>query len=142
MIAVVALIIFKPNISISNIAEQVRGKRLIVALVVFFFIGVYGGFINAGIGFVILLFLVYHNKLSLVKANATKVTIVCIYTLAAVVLFAFNDKISWVHGIVLAAGNMIGAWISSRLAVKKGDGYIKIFLIVMVTILAIKLWFF
>ena len=113
-----------------------------MALIVFFFLGIYGGFINAGIGFVILLFLVYHNKLSLVKANATKVTIVCIYTLAAVVLFAFNDKISWVHGIVLASGNMIGAWISSRLAVKKGDGYIKIFLIVMVTILAIKLWFF
>jgi uncharacterized membrane protein YfcA len=142
MILVVILIVFKRQFSAKTIVEQVRGKHLWISMIVFFFIGIYGGFINAGIGFVILLFLEYFNGMSLVKANATKVTIAFIYTAAAVVLFALNDKINWFYALLLAFGNMIGAWISSRLAVKKGDNYIRIFLIIMVSLMAIKLWFF
>ena len=142
MILVVLLIVFKGQIRNKNFGERTTGKHLWLAMIAFFFLGIYGGFINAGIGFVLLLFLQYFNGMSLVKANATKVTIAGIYTGAAIVLFALNDKINWSYGFFLAFGNMIGAWISSRLAVKKGDGYIKVFLIVMVSIMAVKLWFF
>lgn len=142
MIAVVVLIVFKKRFRFNIIEERLKGKQLIISCIVFFFLGIYGGFINAGIGFVLLLFLQYYNGLSLVKANAAKVIIACIYTTAAIVLFVINDKINWTYGLLLAFGNVIGAWISSHLAVKKGDGYIKIFLIVMVSIMAVKLWFF
>lgn len=142
MILVVLMIVFKGQIRAKHLGERTSGKHLWIAMVAFFFLGIYGGFINAGIGFVLLLFLQYFNGMSLVKANATKVTIAGIYTGAAIVLFALNDKINWSYGFFLAFGNMVGAWISSRLAVKKGDGYIKVFLIVMVSIMAIKLWFF
>lgn len=142
MILVVILIVFKPKISLDSFTERTKGKYLWGSIVGFFFLGIYGGFINAGIGFVLLLFLSYFNRMSLVKANATKVTIAFIYTSAALVVFILNDKVSWLHGILLASGNIVGAWISSRWAVKKGDGMIRIFLIVMVTLMAIKLWFF
>jgi len=142
MILVVVLIVFKSRFNVEKIGERLHGKYLWISIVSFFFLGIYGGFINAGIGFVLLLFLQYVNGMSLVKANATKVTIACIYTGAAIILFALNHKINWEYGLLLAFGNMMGAWISSRLAVKKGDGYIKIFLIVMVSLMAIKLWFF
>lgn len=142
MILVVILIVFKKQFVGKEIIERIHGKHLWISVIVFFFLGIYGGFINAGIGFVLLLFLQYFNGMSLVKANATKVTIACIYTGAAIVLFALNDKINWTYGILLAVGNMVGAWISSRLAVKKGDNYIRIFLIIMVGLMAIKLWFF
>ena len=89
-------------------------------MLAFFFIGIYGGFINAGIGFVIILFLHYVHRLSLVRANATKVAV----------------------GLFLALGNGLGAWFSSRISVNKGDGYIKIFLVGMVLVMAVKLWFF
>ena len=142
MILVVILIVFKRHFTIKELVERIQGKHLWISIIVFFFLGIYGGFINAGIGFVLLLFLQYFNGMSLVKANATKVTIVCIYTGAAIILFALNDKVNWTYGLYLASGNMIGAWISSRLAVKKGDNYIRIFLIIMVCLMAIKLWFF
>ncbi len=142
MIVVVVLIVFKRHFSVKDIVERMQGRHLRIAMIVFFFFGIYGGFINAGIGFVILLFLQYFNGMSLVKANAAKVTIVFIYTAAAVVLFAINDKIEWNYAVFLAIGNMVGAWISSRLAVRKGDNYIRIFLIVMVSLMAVKLWFF
>jgi len=142
MIVVVILIVFKPKVNVTTLVEKTTGKHLYIAIIAFFFFGIYGGFINAGIGFVLLIFLAYFNKMSLVKANATKVTIVCIYTFAAVLMFYFNDKINWTYGLLLALGNMAGAWISSRWAVKKGDGMVRIFLIIMVTAMAIKLWFF
>ena len=80
--------------------------------------------------------------MSLVRVNATKVFVVFIYTLGALAVFIFNDKVDFKIGLILAIGNAAGAWVSSRLSVKKGDGYIRTFLIVMVSIMAIKLWFF
>lgn len=142
MVAVVILIIFKPKLNLKQIEERTTGKYLWISIIVFFFLGIYGGFINAGIGFLILIFLPYFNKMSLVKANATKVAIVCLYTIGALVIFYLNDKINWKYGIILSLGNVCGAWISSRWSVKKGDKTVRIFLIVMVTFMAIKLWFF
>ena len=142
MIVVVLLIVFKPKIDSINILERLTGKHLYISMVAFFFIGIYGGFINAGIGFVIMLFLHYYNKLNLVKVNATKVVIVLIYTTGAIITFALAGKINWIYGIFLASGNFLGGWISSRWSVKKGEKVIKAFLVVMVLLMSIKLWFF
>ncbi|MEN8788755.1 MAG: sulfite exporter TauE/SafE family protein [Flavobacteriaceae bacterium] len=142
MLLVVLIIIFKPRISVADLSERLTGKYLWIGIIGFFFIGIYGGFINAGIGFVILLFLHYVNHMSLVRANATKVAVVFIYTLSALAVFLYNDKVLWKVGLVLAIGNGTGAWFSSRISVRKGDNFIKIFLVVMVVIMAIKLWFF
>lgn len=142
MIVVVLLIVFKPKIDSINILERLTGKHLYISMVAFFFIGIYGGFINAGIGFVIMLFLHYYNKLNLVKVNATKVVIVLIYTTGAIITFALAGKINWIYGIFLASGNFLGGWISSRWSVKKGEKAIKAFLVVMVLLMSIKLWFF
>ena len=142
MILVVLLIVFKPKISYSELMERLTGKHLFVSMIAFFFIGIYGGFINAGIGFVIMLFLHYYNRLDLVKVNATKVVIVLIYTSGALITFALADKVNWTYGIFLATGNFIGGWNSSRWSVKKGENTIKIFLLIIVVLMSIKLWFF
>lgn len=142
MVAVVVLIVFKPRINVAELQERITGKYLWMGCVAFFFVGIYGGFINAGIGFVIILFLHYVNRMNLVRVNATKVAVVFIYTLAALAVFIWNDKVIWQVGLVLAVGNMLGAWFSSRISVKKGDGFIKIFLVVMVLAMAVRLWFF
>ncbi|KRO86842.1 MAG: integrase [Cryomorphaceae bacterium BACL29 MAG-121220-bin8] len=142
MIVVVGLIVFKPKINHNNLIERLTGKHLFISILAFFFIGVYGGFINAGIGFVIMLFLHYYNRLNLVKVNSAKVVIVLIYTIGALVTFALADKVNWTFGLFLASGNFIGGWTSSRWSVKKGEKSIKVFLIVMVVLMSIKLWFF
>lgn len=142
MIAVVLLIVFKPKVSLADLQERVTGKFLWIGVIAFFFFGIYGGFINAGIGFIILLFLNQVNRMTLVRANATKVAVVFIYTLSALAVFIYNDKVLWEVGLVLAIGNGAGAWLSSRISVAKGDGFIKTFLVIMVVLMAIKLWFF
>ncbi|MDA9284085.1 sulfite exporter TauE/SafE family protein [Flavobacteriaceae bacterium] len=142
MAAVILIIIFKPQTNLTNLQERLTGKYLWLGIIVFFFLGIYGGFINAGIGFLIILYLHYTHYMSLVRVNATKVFVVFIYTLGALAVFIFNDKVDFKIGLILAIGNAAGAWVSSRLSVKKGDGYIRTFLIVMVSIMAFKLWFF
>ncbi len=142
MMAVVLIIIFKPKMKLMEMQERLTGKHLWLSIIIFFFFGIYGGFINAGLGFLMILFMHFVNKMNLVRANATKVVVVFIYMLAALAVFAYNDKVNWKLGFILAIGNGTGAWIASRFSVKKGDGFIKTFLIVMVVIMAVKLWFF
>ncbi|WP_394749223.1 sulfite exporter TauE/SafE family protein [Spongiimicrobium salis] len=142
MVAVVLIIIFMPKVDLKNLQERVTGKYLWLGILAFFFFGIYGGFINAGLGFIMILFLHYVNHMSLVRVNATKVSVVFIYTLSAIAVFALNDKVDWKVGLILAIGNGSGAWFSSRFSVSKGDGFIKKFLVVVVIAMAIKLWFF
>jgi uncharacterized membrane protein YfcA len=142
MIVVILLIVFKPKMKVDDLQEKLKGKPLWIAVIAFFFFGIYGGFINAGLGIVIILFLHYVNQMSLVRSNATKVVVVLIYTLAALAVFVLNDKVNWVVGLVLAIGNGTGAWVASRFSVNRGDGFIRTFMVVVVIGMAVKLWFF
>jgi hypothetical protein len=142
MVVVILIIIFKPKTNLNNIHERLTGKYLWIGMIAFFFFGIYGGFINAGLGFIMIFFLHYFNHMTLVRANATKVAVVFTYMLSALAVFALNDKVEWTIGLVLAIGNASGAWISSRVSVKKGDTFIRTFLVVMVAVMAVKLWFF
>jgi uncharacterized membrane protein YfcA len=142
MIVVVVLMVFKPNYKADLLQARTTGKTLIWSMVAFFFIGIYGGFINAGIGFIIMLFLNYVNKLDLVRVNATKVTLVLIYTTAALATFILSGHIDLKYGIALAVGNAAGAFFASRYAVKNGEGVIKTVMMVMVVAMSVKLWFF
>jgi uncharacterized membrane protein YfcA len=142
MIVVVLLILFKPKMKLEQMQERMTGKHLWIGVVGFFFFGIYGGFINAGLGIIIILFLHYVNRMTLIRANATKVVVVFIYTLAALGVFVLNDKVNWEIGLILAIGNGTGAWVASRVSVDKGDGFIKTFMVIVVAILAVRLWFF
>ena len=87
-------------------------------------------------------FLSRYNRLSLLKTNAAKVSLVGIYTIGAIALFSYNDKINWSMGLWLSFGTIFGAWLTSRYSVKKGEKVIKFALLFMVVVMAIKLWFF
>jgi len=142
MIMVLITILFNPKKNYTEIIERTTGKSLYISLFIFFFLGIYGGFINAGIGFLMLLILPYVNGLSLLKSNVTKVLVVFIYTIGAVIVFALEDKINYLLAFILTIGNASGAWFGSRWSVKKEDKVIRLFLIITVSSLAVKLWFF
>ncbi len=142
MIFVVTYLVLNRKTRLEDMVERITGKHLWLSLILFFFIGIYGGFIQAGTGFLILLVLSGVNRFSLVKSNAIKVVVAFIYTISALTVFILNDQVNWKYGLVLSIGNALGGWFSSRWSVRKGDGAVKIFLIIMVSVMAIKLWFF
>lgn len=142
MVFVVTYLVLNRKTRYEDLVERISGKHLWISLILFFFIGIYGGFIQAGTGFLILLVLSGVNRFSLVKSNAIKVVVAFIYTISALAIFVWNDQVNWKFGLVLSIGNALGGWFASRWSVRKGDGVVKVFLIIMVTIMAIKLWFF
>ena len=142
MVLVVFYMLINRKNKLVDVEEKLTGKSLWISIILFFFVGVYGGFIQAGVGFIMLLILSSVNKISLVKSNAIKVTVALVFTVSAVAIFAFNDKINWKIGLILAIGNAVGGWFASRWSVKKGDKVIMRIVVIMVIIMAIKLWFF
>ena len=141
LIVVGGLILMNAKNLTHKLPERLTGKYLLFGIIGFFFIGIYGGFINAGIGIVIMLFLNRINRLSLVKTNASKTAIVFIYSSLALAVFAFNDAIDWKLGLLMALGTSVGAWWASRWSVKKGDQVIRWAMLITIGIMAVKLWF-
>ena len=108
---------------------------------VFFGIGFYGGFIQAGVGFLLLAGLVLGAGMNLVNGNAAKVVLVAAYSPVAIVLFAHASQIDIAVGLVLAAGQMSGAWVGSRLGVLKGAAWIRWVLVAAAVVAAARLAF-
>lgn len=141
MLAVMTITIFKPNLAEST-KEALSKKKVLTSIIIFFFLGIYGGFIQAGIGFLIIASLTTVHGFTMAKTNSIKVFVILCYTLAAVVVFYLGGKIRWEYGLTLAIGNSIGGWIGSRWSVGRSDRLIRMILLVMVIGLSIKLWFF
>ena len=108
-----------------------RQTPLFAAL--FLMVGFYGGFIQAGVGFIILA-ATSLGGLNLVRGNAVKVALVLAYTPLSLALFAWQGKVDWAMGAALAAGNLVGALAGVRLQVLKGHRWVRG--VVTITILA------
>jgi uncharacterized membrane protein YfcA len=114
-------------------------RRVLPAHLLMIAAGFYGGFIQAGVGFILMAVLHSVLGLDLIRVNMHKVFIVGIYTLAALFMFASKGQVLWSAGLVLAIGNALGGWIATRLALKKGEGLIRIILNIALVVMAVKL---
>lgn len=136
------VILFKPDAWIKGQAGLIKSKPSWWQIIIFFAIGLYGGFIQAGVGFFLLGGLVLGAGFDLVKANAIKLLIVLIYTPFALAVFIYNDQVNWKAGLILAIGNMLGAFIASRFAVSWGAKAVRVILLIIVFAASIRLIFF
>lgn len=142
MVLVVASIVFEKKIKTDQRQEIFTRKSQILSAIGFFFLGIYGGFIQAGIGFLVIAMMTHLHQFPLSKTNFIKVFAAILYTGTAVVAFAIGGRIIWEVGLILAIGNAAGAWFGSRWSVGAGDKWVKRILVIAVSILVVKLWFF
>ncbi len=122
--------------------ESVKKLPVWLEVIIFFVVGFYGGFVQVGVGFILLATLNLVENFDLISANAAKVFIVLCYTIFVVLIFAINGKIIWKYGLILAVGNGLGAYIGVKVAVKGGEKIIKIILTIAVIIASMKLFGF
>jgi len=141
MIVVLVLILTRPEKKfIKEIdSENLSTLRLIIAMIAFFGVGLYGGFIQAGVGFIIIVALTLITGMSLVKVNSLKLFIVLIYIISSLIVFLINGKVNFILGFTLAIGNAIGAYLGSNFAVSKGDKWIRVFLVIAILAMSAKL---
>ena len=106
---------------------------------IFFAIGVYVGFIQAGMGVLLLLGMSLLSTGDLVASNAVKNLIGFVVTLVATLVFAMFGQIHWIPGLVMAVGNVLGGYVGAKLAIKKGNRLIFWFLVIVMIATGIKL---
>ena len=137
LILMFLLIIFRPARWTGE--EKAKAIPFWLQAVIFFLIGIYGGFIQAGVGFFLLAGLVLGAGMDLVRANAVKVFVVFLYTPLALVVFMVHHQVDYRLGLLLAAGNMAGAFAGSRMAVKWGARVVRYFLLFALALAGLKL---
>jgi uncharacterized membrane protein YfcA len=122
--------------------EKDHIERVPLLAAAFFFVGIYGGFIQAGTGFIVIAVFSLISGTSLVRTNSIKVLVIMLYTIPSLIIFIINGQVEWVTGIVLAVGNSVGALIGTNFSISKGEKWIKVVLTVTVSAMAVKLFFF
>ncbi len=138
MILVFFMILLKPSRWI-NSHESHPPIPYWVQAVIFFFVGIYGGFIQAGVGFFLLTSLVLGSGFELVKANALKLFVILLYTPVALLIFFLHRDVHLWMGLLLAVGNMTGAWLGTKIAVKWGASLIRWFVLTAILVAATKM---
>ena len=139
MIVVLAITIFNPLKQLQSSKENLGSSRKVLAALIFFFLGIYIGFIQAGVGFMIIVTITTVNGFSLVRSNALKMFVVVFGTLIALLIFVIEGHVDWGLGLALAGGNSIGVSIGSHWAVAKGDKTIRIILVCSILVFSARL---
>jgi uncharacterized membrane protein YfcA len=103
-------------------------------------VGVYAGFVQAGVGFLFLA-LTTLAGLDLVRGNAAKVLSMLCQTLLSLVIFAVSGTVRWPEGVALALGSLAGSLLGVHLTVLKGQRWLERVVAVTVIALAVRLWF-
>ena len=121
-------------------SDRSRIRRPLLTVASFFAIGFYGGFVQAGVGFLLIVGIQGLFGFDLVKTNALKLLVVALYSVFALGIFAFYGQVLWLHGVVLGLGNVAGALIGVRFAMRRGTAAIRWVIVAAVVLTALKLF--
>jgi len=137
MIIMLVFIVAKPQQWLKGNEILMTRKYNWVTYVLFFIIGLYGGFIHVGVGYFLLAALVMNCGFDLIKANAVKILLVLLYVPFTLVVFVWQKQVKWEYGLIHAIGNMIGAYFASKFAVKWGANFVR-WVVVVVILLSVS----
>lgn len=135
MVIILITILVNPDKWLRQHSEVKAGRPSLGVLALFFVIGAYGGFVQAGVGVFILSAMVLGAGYSMTHANGIKLVIVLALTVVALVVFIWSPvKINWGIGALMAVGQSIGAWAAAKFAVSvpNANKYVRWLLIVVV----------
>ena len=136
MLVMMFVILYKPQRWLKGNEELQAKKVTIGQMALFFIIGVYGGFLHMGVGYALLAGIVLGAGYDLVKANAIKVLIILVWAPFILVVFIYYGQVNFLYGLILSVGNVAGALIASRLAVKKGASFVRWVIIAVILLTA------
>ncbi len=132
MLGMAALMLIKPSVVMpepgtpTRRVSETRGAALAL-----FAAGFYGGFVQAGVGFVLIAALAGTLRYDIVSTNALKILCTVGFTVVALAIFIYNGQIAWVPGLILALGSSAGAWLAVKISIKVEPRTLKWFLFVM-----------
>lgn len=127
---------------IKPVGGDEQPKNLLLGHVLMVGAGFWGGFIQIGVGFILMPILHRVMGLDLVRVNMHKVFVVLVFTIVALAVFASQLELLWWTGAALAVGNSIGGWLGAHTTVRHGETLIRRVLYIALTAFIVKLLFF
>ncbi len=140
LLFMIVFLFYKPKSFHEDNLEKINKKTPFYHYIVFFFIGIYGGFIQVGTGFYLIMAGTGLLGLNILRTNALKIAIMGAYTVVAMLVFVLDSKIIWSYGLVHSAGAIIGSWIATRFAMRRGAGFVNIIIILVIILTALNLF--
>jgi len=132
MVTMALIILIKPSVVMAEEGEPIqRLSNRPQAKWILFVAGIYGGFVQAGVGFMLIAAIAGSLRYDLVRTNALKMLCTIGFTFVALAVFIVRGQVQWLPGLVLACGTMIGAHYAVKMAIKVSQKTLKWFLFVM-----------
>ncbi len=139
-IVLLFLVLLKPAKWLRTVAEPRGNNKSLLSILMFFGIGIYGGFIQAGVGIFLLSALILFAGYTLNTSNAIKLICVSIFTIPALAIFIYKGQVAWMYGFTLAIGQSAGAYLAARYAMhnERANYWVRILLIGITIVSIIK----
>jgi uncharacterized membrane protein YfcA len=132
MISMATIILFKPSVISppeGTIPNTVLGSKQSIPMLLL--AGFYGGFVQAGVGFILIAAIAGGLRYDLARTNALKTVCTAAFTLIALVIFIFRNQVMWGPGLTLAIGSMLGAHLAVNITINVAPKTLKWFLFIM-----------
>ncbi|GAB4402067.1 MAG: sulfite exporter TauE/SafE family protein [Microscillaceae bacterium] len=142
LIVMLGLILVRPNRWMRKENANGEHSKRPLAIFIMFLIGIYGGFIQAGVGIFLLAGLVLGVHYSLPYANAIKLIIVAFYAFPVLLVFVWQNQVDWFYGIFTALGQGLGAFLGARFMVYYPNAEVWIYRLLVIIVLGAIIHFY
>lgn len=115
-----------------QIKDMTKNKKLFLAISISICVGFYDGFIGPGTGSFFVLAFVSFLGFDFLHASANAKMVNLATNFGSICLFVLKGKIIWAIAIPMAFCNAFGGWVGAKLAIKKGNEFIRIFFLIVV----------
>lgn len=122
----------KKNFGIHADKSHSPKKQILYAVLISFFIGFYDGFIGPGTGSFLVLAFVVILGFDFLQASANAKMVNLATNFGSICLFIIKGKIIWMIAIPMAICNALGGYFGAKLAISKGNKFIRIFFLIVV----------
>jgi uncharacterized membrane protein YfcA len=145
MLVIIPFLLFKPEKWLKPRQNNVNPRPSWWLNVIYLAIGVYAGFLQAGVGYFLLTAFILGAGYDLLTANSLKVFVVTFTTIAGLLVFILHSRHITIHygvGLAQAAGQALGAYLGAHFAVRWNPRVIRWFIVVTIFVLAVKFLLF
>lgn len=142
MILLLLFLLVKPERWIQEHKEQINVPNYVI-YPVFFVLGIYGGFIQMGMGLFMLAALVLGARHGMTDANGIKLFGVLLYTAVIFPIYLLAGDVNWTMGGTIAVGQLVGGWAGAKFAVTHPDSAIwthRLLILIVVAAIAGQFW--
>ncbi|GIE78791.1 UPF0721 transmembrane protein [Actinoplanes philippinensis] len=140
LVAVAVFVTVRPQMGLTeNAARRTRVRRGVAVAVAGGLIALYDGLIGPGTGTFLVLAFTAIVGADFVHGSAMAKIVNTATNLGALVVFAATGHVAWLLGAAMAVCNIAGAVLGARMALRRGAGFVRIVLLVVVLALIARL---